>query len=199
MSLLFYRSFATELMKIASGLLDADIRRLLAERAGDPDYLEGGELPANAPPIEKNSFLSYMPPSTYNVRGKRPTGEGSAYETASNLSSSALKGGMTGGGVYALGHNLRHGFEEGAKKMSGKHLGKAVSIGSVVALTDRALRHLSARKRLALKRGHEKHAALVSESAGAAFRTPALSLKRTSQVGKARAVHLGNKFRLPNY
>ena len=198
MSLLFYRAFATELMKIASGLLDADIRRLLAERAGDPDYLEGGELPANAPPIEKNAFLSYVHPSTYNFRGKKPTGEGSSYETASNLSSSALKGGMTGAGVYALGHNLRHGFEEGAKRMSAGHLGKAVGIGSTIALADRILRHRAAKKRLWSK-GHEKHAALVSESVGAAFRTPALSLKRTSQVGKARAVHFGNKFRLPSH
>jgi len=195
MSLLQYRAFSTELMKLATGLLDADIRKLLAERAGDETYLEGGELPANAPPIEKNAFLSYMPPSTYNVRGKKPTGDSSPYETASNLASSALKGGMTGGGVYALQNNLRHGFGPGFREhMKPKGLAASVLLGSGIAMTDRALRHRAAKK----KHEHEKNAALVTESAGASFRSPALSLKRTSQVGKARAFHFGNKFRIPS-
>jgi len=195
MSLLFYRSFATELMKIAADLFDSDIRRLLAERAGDLDYLEGGELPSNAPPIEKNSsYTSFVHPSTYNVRGKKPTGEGSPYETASNFSSSALKGGMTGGSIYALQHTLRHGFDVGAKTMTRGGLGKSLGIGSAVAVGDRLIRRHAVKKR----NEHEKKASLVSAKPSADFRTPALSLKRTGQIGKARAFHFGNKFRLPH-
>ena len=191
MNLLSYRSFSTELMKIASGLLDSDIRRLLAERAGDEEYLEGGELPANAPPMEKNAFLDYVPPSTYNVRGKKPTGEGEPYEVGSSFASSALKGGMTGGGVYALQNNLRHGFGKGFREhMTRKGLATVMALGAGIAAGDRALRRQAAKqkKKKQQEPKHEKHAALSSD--GTSFYTPGAKLRKGP-------VQIGRKFSLP--
>ena len=159
MNIRFYRAFSTEMMKIAAEIADSDIRKLLAERRGE-EYLEGGGLLTNA--ISENfstptnaimksasyAASSYLPPDTYSVRGKKPTGKGSNYETASNYASSGLKGGMTGAGVYALKHNLHHGLEGGAPAMRRGHLGGAVALGSAVALTDRHLRHRAAKKAL---------------------------------------------------
>jgi hypothetical protein len=284
MNLLGYRAFATELMKIATEVQDADIRAMIAE-GKTKEYLPGGELKTNTE-IETNfkpklagvprnlwraaselpegvasvrslarphhyaahrmdahlegkalakhlreapmpqtaserqltgslfsggkqsrelarqsmkkeaGFMGYTPPSAYNFRGKKPTGQGSAYETASNFAATGLKGGMTGAGAATLAHTLRHGHD---MKMAPRHLGTAVAVGGGIALADRALRRHAVLK----QQRTQKIAMLNSESF-----TPARQLHSTQERGtfenklhhgavKPTAGIVGRNFRLP--
>jgi hypothetical protein len=280
MSLLGYRAFSVELMKIATEVQDADIRAMVAESRGK-EYLQGGRLATNTEvetnfkpklagvprnihhaareigegvkrvvsprhyathryeahlsgkalaehlsysprPQPKNDhelteimhaggvksreyarqsmkkmaagFMGYTPPSTYNWRGKKPTGQGSPYETGSNFAATALKGGMTAAGAATLAHTLRHGHD---LRISPKHLGASVAVGSGIALADRALRRRSVLKEQA------KLAMLSSEKF-----TPARQLQSNQARGsfenkvhheavKPTAGIIGRNFRLP--
>jgi hypothetical protein len=110
-------------------------------------------------------FMGYTPPSAYNFRGKKPTGQGTPYETSSNFASTALKGGMTGAGAATLGHTLMRGHEA---KIAPKHLGAAVAIGGGVALADRALR---------------RHAVMKQNKQKTAMFSPARELHATQTQG----------------
>jgi len=180
MNLLGYRAFTAELIKIATEVQDADIRAMMAEAKGK-EYLPGGQIRSNAE-VETNfkpklamGFMGYTPPSAYNWLGKKPTATGTPYETASNFASAALKGGMTGAGAATLAHTLHHGHDF---KIPPKHLGKAVALGSGVALADRALR-----RRAVIKQQKMKTAML-----GSSTFTPARALQTGQQQG-----HFENK------
>lgn len=246
------RSFSTELAKIAAGILDPDIRALVADRNGK-EYLQGGQLATNDTketnftpklagwnPFKKKTVLeragegakkalkwgarfgvpaaavgagyhigkktgqkatdkmkmagfgSYTPPSAYNFRGKDPTGKGSSYETASNLASSALKGGMTGAGAATLGHSIA------GKTITPKHLGIATAIGAGVGLGDRYLRHHAAKKALEKKAnfnsGTFSPARQLSE--GRSVRSFENKIHAPAGAGKAAGL-MGKDFRLP--
>lgn len=141
-------------------------------------------------------FMGYTPPSAYNWRGKKPTGQGTAYETGSNFASTALKGGMTGAGAATLAHTLRHGHD---LKIAPRHLGAAVALGGGVALADRAMRRNSVIKQQQMR----KTAMLNSETF-----TPARQLHASQERGtfenklhhaavKPTAGIIGRNFRLP--
>ncbi len=221
MNLLGYRAFATELLKIATEVRDPEIRAMIAESNGK-EYLQGGRLNANAetetnfkPKIASPymhgyevgrklaslmgfsqkiaaGFMAYTPVGTYNVRGKKPTAQGSGYETASNFAGTALRGGMTGAGAATLGHTLMRGHEA---KLLPKHLGAAVAGGAGLALADRAFRRHAMKKQL-------------TKLANMGTFSPARQLHSTQSQGdfenkvhhtplKPAAGIIGNNFRMP--
>jgi len=194
MSLLGYRAFATELMKIATEVRDPDIRAMIAESKGK-EYLNGGalrcnsEVETNFKPKLASGFMAFTPVGTYNVRGKKPTAQGSGYETASNFAGTALRGAMTGAGATTLAHTIRHGHD---LRAAPRTLAIAAAGGAGLALADRAMR------RRAMKKQLEK----------IAF-SPARQLQSTGAVGsflkkvhntplKASVPAIGNSFRLPH-
>lgn len=197
MTLLGYRAFATELLKIATEVRDPDIRAMIAESHGK-EYLNGGALRCNSeaetnfkPKLAAN-FMAFTPVGTYNVRGKAPTAQGSGYETASNFAGTALRGGMTGAGVSTLAHALHGGHDF---RPSSRVLGASVGVGAGVALADRALRRHAMKKQL-------------SRMAKTANFTPARQLHATQSRGdfenkvhhtplKPMAAAVGRDFRLP--
>jgi hypothetical protein len=199
MTILGFRSFSTELIKIATEALDADIRANVSEAKGK-EYLYGGQLRTNTE-IETNfkpklaGFMAFTPVGTYNVLGnkKREAQPSSSYERLSGTAGTALRGGMTGAGVATLGHALLRGHEA---KLAPGSLGKAVAIGGGIAIADRALRRRAVKKQL------EKAANLATSF------SPARQLHANQDRGrfenkvhntplKAQAGLIGKDFRLP--
>ena len=163
-----YRAFSTELLKIATEVADAEIRKLLAERRGE-EYLPGGQLPSNtqaeAQYMPKFGFSSmtatqFGATSPIGVANKRNPGK---YQESRDLAYTGLKGAMGGVGASGLGHALA-----GVKEMPTRRLRAAAGIGTGIALADHAIRHHEAKKQL---KHQEKQAGIVSPGVGGAFRS----------------------------
>lgn len=200
------RSFSVELMKLASGIQDADIQKLLAERRGE-EYLPGGRLFTNVD--EESTILPKMAGFTgagvaasgnYDLKAK--TKKDNAYQKGRDYAGTAIKGGLTGLGLLGA-HNAMHGrfgtpAAGAATLQAARKARKAALVGSSVAVADRAYRHDELSKQSS-----------VVANPNSSFRSPAAQLSTSGQTGSfhAGAVHavgkapksfqIGNKFRLP--
>jgi hypothetical protein len=194
-NLLGYRAFATELIKIAIELQDSDIRKLLAERAGQ-EYLEGGRLPSNGageagdagyvPELQKKAAVgmaSLDPTITPLDRARTKTKSPGAYQQIRDSSMSGLGGAMAGGGVLRLAQGMRKYDPTGANIFKPKTYMAAAGIGAGLGLADRLYRH---RHELAF--GQEKQANMNSQTF-----SPGRELTRGHKVGHfENTVHAGS-------
>lgn len=207
-----YKSFSTELTKIAAEILDADIRKLKASREGDQTYLEGGELPSN-----DRAF--YFP--NYGAGGVKVGARGSGlttmyganvpsfkadkkddtpYQAVRDWGWRGVQGGATGAGLHQLANNMRVGT---GHPMGAKGFRKATAAGAAIALGDRAWRH-----RHEMLSSKQKEASLIAQNPAASFQNPASALSNAGKSGKfesslrhtesaPKPIQMGNKFRLP--
>jgi hypothetical protein len=212
MNLLSWRSFSTELIKIAVELQDSDIRKLMAERNGQ-EYLEGGRLGSNGageggdigyvPEIQKKAARLGMtaldPMATKLDKTRSQVKDPSQYQGVRDTAMTGLGGGLMGGSVLRAAQYMRKGqanFRPGA-------YAAAAGIGAAAGLSDRIYRH---RHELSFGKGsdQEKQANLNS----ATF-SPGRELDRGHKVGsfQDKRIHMsrpeptaglvGNKGRLP--
>lgn len=207
MKTLFYRAFATELIKIATETSDGEIRKLLAERRGD-EYLSGGKLPSDPEEDPK-----YMPPKLGAFSSMMATQLGASnplgtahkrkpgkYQEGRDWALTGLKGATGGVAAGGLAHALA-----GVKEMPLKRLRTMATVGTGVALGDRMIRYKEEKKK---QKGPEKTAGIVNPTAGP-FRSAGNALASARKTGgfKSRVVHklgkppkvvqLGRKFQMP--
>ncbi len=182
MNLLTYRSFSTELLKIANDLGDADIRALLSERRGE-EYLQGGKLEENkAVPAER-----VVPAGTSNVKianfavaapgilRAHKKDDSPAYQ---NLRDTGIK---TFGGAAAGAGGAKLLSEMAGKPAVPRTLRVGAAIGAGAALADRAIRHRSEIKNALQPKAKT---AFVQQNAAAPFNSPADALSSAQTVGK---------------
>jgi hypothetical protein len=181
----FFRSFSSELSKIAADIVDSDIRKLLAERRGE-EYLEGGELPDNEQhfyvPVMgggavKTAAMGTMT-DTYNLRAKKK--EDSDYQRLRDTSWRGAQGAAVGAGLTKL-HKDMHG-----RQMMAKHYRKGALLGMGAAVADKAYRHRQGLKediRNRLPSRKTKEAGIVRPNATRAFRSPASALSAGQKTG----------------
>lgn len=200
------RAFSVELMKIASGIKDAEIQKLLADRRGE-EYLEGGRLP-NELPEEKLAAGGYEAPLGMSASGnydhKANKKKSNHYQKVRDYAGTAVKGGLTGLGILGATNAMRGRFSapDGfhAVRKATKAARNAAIIGSGVAVADRAYRHDELP-------GATK-TANIGSNPNASFKSPAVELANSQRTGSFRSgVHnvgtapkplqLGKKFRLP--
>ena len=183
MNLLSYRSFSTELLKIANDLGDADIRALLAERQGK-EYLKGGQLdtnklvPADRPvPAGDGGALkianyTLVAPSMLKVQRK----EEGPYSAIRNTAVKGLGGAFAGAGAVKL-------YREMAGRSATPHsIRLGAGVGAGLSLADKYYRHRNEMK--ALKQKPKTKIALVQQNANAPFRSPGDALATSQNVGK---------------
>lgn len=190
MSIYFYRSFATELTKIA--MVDSEIRELHADRKGK-EYLVGGQLPSNSPVetgyVPKLASRKIGPPSMGKLQNPSTADEGGTYHGVRDTALAGLGGALTGSGIVKLHEAIKgKGY-----KATGKHHAIAAGLGATVALADRAFRHKDTIKSL-LPFGKAKEAMM-----GSGTFTPARALQRDKKVGhfEDERNHVSAKPKLP--
>jgi len=197
----FFRSFSTELMKIASGIPDdAGIRELLADREGE-EYLPGGELPSNEPGsamLQKLGGPFALAAGAHDLHAK--TKIDSPYQGTRDHAVAAGKGALTGAAAMGLVDKLSK-----TPFVGHKHYRAAAAIGAGGMLADRVFRHHRAE--------HDSHkdktAGIVSPSAEHVVKSPAGVLHAAQQTGSVRgkprmvgkaskAIRIGTrKFQMP--
>jgi hypothetical protein len=184
MNLREYRAFSTELMKLASGILDHDVRILLADRRGE-EYLQGGQLPSNHP-SETNftpkiaslgravnySNLGNEIHSGKRVKNKSTGGLERGYMAGREYLGALHKGLMTGVGTIGTGTLITGG------RSPSKNLTRA---GAVVG-AGTAIGDLLARRHFSDQRAHQK-VAMVVDNPNASFGSPAKALADSRKVG----------------
>lgn len=176
MSLLGFRAFSTEFIKISQALGDAEIRALLAERNGE-EYLKGGELPTNTlVPQDKLAQIAegLVNNPSANIPVPAPVKKDKSYQSIRDAGAKTLGGAAAGAGAMKL-----------VKELTGKALGPGhfragAALGAGVAIADQALNH---RHNLHSKIDAPK-IAFVQQNPNASFRSPADELSTTSNVGK---------------
>lgn len=188
------RSFSAELMKLATGVVDADIRKLLAMRKGE-EFLPGGELQANTTtPHEKLAANSALMTSMINFKANKK--DDTPYQAARDWGWTGVRGATAGAGLTKLVKDMK------GQHMAPHHYRKGVAIGTSVALGDRLWRH---RHELGK---HPEKTATVQPNPGSSFKSPATALHTGQETGQfhAKSVHhmaapkplqIGKKFRLP--
>lgn len=196
MSIRRLRSFSTELMKIASEILDADVRMLLAERRGD-EYLPGGQLPSNDP--RETNFVpkiaAYMPSralmasnmmgSSINLKNEHPAGKAEkTYLTGRDYLSAGVRGTTAGLGALAAAKTLLPEKLEKAMTKNHKAYGRLASgIGVASMLGDLTYR----RHKLKQLNAHREKRAFVQANPNASFGSPATQLANSRRVGSFEA------------
>ena len=185
MNLRLYRSFATELMKLAAP--NAGVNALRALRQGK-EYLEGGQLKTNDP--KETNFMPKLAAfgmsnmaavnmgnaaDLYNLKAK--TKAHGVYQNIRDYTIGGLKGAMTGVGVLGTANALRHGPD--AKLISKGPFRAAAGIGAGLALADRFYR-----RNIAKGKQQEKDAAATPVPNPSATFTPARELHRVGEVAK---------------
>ena len=189
------RSFSTELLKIAGEALDADVRKLHADRKGK-EYLVGGELPSNpgTPWAEKLANMLMAAGMTNFKADKKDPG---VYQHVRDWGWRGAQGAAAGAGMTQLAKNMR------GAGMTAKNYRQGAGIGAGIAIGDRVWRHHQDKKHKAEK------TAMVNANPNDAFRSPAVALHEGQQTGgfKSHMTHstgtapkpfqIGKKFRLP--
>lgn len=182
MNLRTCRAFATELLKIAHGLGDAEIRALIADRKGE-EYLKGGELDTRAQNDEKDIPLASNLSKTANMAMLAPgylhahKKDDSAYQTVRDTGVKALGGAAGGAGAVKLFHDMA------GKAPTARKYRVGAGVGAGLALADKAFRY---RQEIGAKvrRKPKTKTAFVQQNPNAGFKSPAEALSTTSQVGK---------------
>ena len=207
------RAFSTELMKLAAGIKDADIQKLLSNRKGE-EYLPGGKLPSNSIEdemlTEKQAAGGYTAPVgmaasgnyDHHAKKKKPN----TYQKLRDYAGAGVKGGLTGLGILGAANAMRgrFGAPTGAREISqaARAAQRAATVGAGVAVADRAYRHDDVP-------GMGKSAGVISQGLSRSFGSPAgaaATARRTGgfkssisqRPGKPpKTVQLGQKFKLP--
>ena len=168
MNLRFYRSFATELMKLASGMDDAEVRRTLAKEARAFGLAAG----------------------LHDHKAK--TKIDSPYQDVRDYGLAAGKGALTGAAVVGLADKLTKSPFAGHKSYRTGAL-----IGGGLMMADRAFRHTRAGKD-AKKNALVKKAGFVDPNESRPLSSPALSLSASQRTGRMKATNrlgLGKRFK----
>lgn len=204
------RAFSVELMKLASGIKDGDIQKLLATRKGE-DYLPGGKLPSNSiedqvmePKMANYDGIGVAAAGMHDLHAKKK--KKNTYQKGRDYVGTGIKGGLTGIGILG-GINAMRGRFAAPSGRAGIHAAarsaqRAATVGAGAAIADRAYRHDDVP-------GIDKDAAMITPGLSRSFGSPAGALataRRTGgfkssvqhQAGKPpKTVQLGKKFHLP--
>lgn len=210
------RAFSVELMKEASKIMDADIRKLLAERKGE-EYLEGGRLPTNTE-AEIPFQTKVASNGSYTAPRNMATTSGAIdvldshkkkhnrYQKVRDYTGTAMRGGLTGLGVLGATNAMRGRFgspsNAHAVRAAAKSVRRAAGAGAAIAVADKAYRYDDVPTM-------DKKAFVVSPNPSAAFKSPSLALSETRETGgfkpsvihdsgkATKSIQLGRKFNLP--
>lgn len=203
-SLRSLRTFSAEIMKCAAKISDADIQAMVTDKNGG-EYLKGGKLPTNTVEEEngvKVASIMGVSSGAYDFRTK--TKKNNAYQNVRDYTITGMKGALTGLGVLSASNALRgrygtpRGFMAVAKAKKRARL--AAGVGAGLSVADRVYRH------------HDEHGkskeAMVEQTPGTSFQTPATSLANARRTGSLKAgvvrhggmppriLQFGNKFRV---
>lgn len=176
------RSFSTELMKLAADVPDADIRELLTHHQ---IKIANGFDPKMG-----------LAAGNYDLHAKKK--KSNSYQKVRDYAATGMKGGLTGLGIMGALNAMRQ------KKIfpSPSTARRAASLGSSVALLDRAYRHDD------LPKTASDIGALGVKPTPANLATPGLQLAQARATGlfrnvnhetegrKPRSLQLGHKFRV---
>jgi hypothetical protein len=192
-----FRSFSTELMKMAADIQDADIRDLLAIRRDDEDHLPQGKLPTNALDDERDIYvqkLSYMDPSVgvasgaHDLHAKKK--KNNSYQKIRDYAASGIRGGLTGLALYGAHRTMSGQFNFPSNAAAAARKAKNLaSIGAGVSLADRAYRHDDIP-------GSEK-SAMIQANPGRSFGSPATALGTAQKTGGFKTTVVRNGGRPP--
>lgn len=121
MDLRFFRVFSTELLKLATEVLDSDIRARLAEKKGK-EYLEGGKLPSNSAEEQDSQIkIAYRladptanPGASFDLfkrrkkKGKQsdPERHAETYKKVMDTGATAAAGGFLGNRLVRTGYDI---------------------------------------------------------------------------------------------
>lgn len=177
-----YRSFSSEMMKIASGVKDADIQALIAARKGE-EYLAGGRLTTNSkiddhlPPSQEKqasfpSMAALQLGAATSPLDKTKNKKPGSYQEGRDWAVTGLKGATGGASAVGLYRGLK-----GRQTMTARHLRLGATLGAAAALGDRAYRHSNDKEK----------AAEVNPTPGASFGSPAKALADGQQTGRFQA------------
>jgi hypothetical protein len=190
MNLLGVRAFATELLKIALELQDADVRALFAERRGEKDYLPGGQLLSNAP--AETNFLpklaskrrtgldSTNPLATHLDRLRSNTKKPGGYQEARDTALTGLGGALTGASVLRLTEKMRRS----QATASPRGYMAAAGVGAAAGLADRVYRHYRPSSAPAPAGSAATKLAMPLGPVGGHGATPGMKLESSGRVGK---------------
>ncbi len=210
------RAFSVELMKEASKIVDADIRKLLAERKGE-EYLVGGKLSSNTE-AEVPYIMKMANNGNYTAPRDMTTASGAVdvlkshkkkhnkYQKIRDYSGTGLRGGLTGLGTLGAVNAMRGRFGgpsgAHATRAAAKSVRRAFGSGAAIAIGDKAYRYNDVPS-------IDKKAFVVSPNPTAPFKSPGSALAETKETGSfepgvihnsgkaAKSIQLGRKFRLP--
>ena len=209
MNVLSYRSFSTELIKIAIELQDSDVRKMLADRAGK-EYLEGGRLPTNGageggdigyvPELQKKAAkrgLNTMDPmATPLDRVRSQTKDPGQYQNTRDTAMTGLGGALMGTGVARMAQGFRRYQSSGSHYFSPKTYMAAAGVGASVGLADRLYRH---RHELSFGQGASQPQQQKQANMNSATFSPGRELHRGHQEGgfQAKRIHLNTGTKSP--